>query len=225
MSEKPQQFKIQVTYQEAPKTSSYTVYAFDEENAVEYAKQCFLDDRRDNPIIISTENITPKPIKSMSNCVMNSPQIDKAALEAAAEAIYNSDGHTLWDITESYEKSQCRKFANAAIVAYLSAAKPETVTADGDALLGCPFCSHRPKVNKLGFVKCSNKDCFISDIGGVTPSLWQTRAAAKATQSCQQQGFAKGAEWMRNNCSALFVPGGWELPAINALPLTDDGAK
>lgn len=65
MGEKPQQYKIQITYQEAPKTSSYTVYAFNEEHAAEYAKQCFLDDRRDKPVIISTGNITPKPIKSM----------------------------------------------------------------------------------------------------------------------------------------------------------------
>lgn len=104
---------------------------------------------------------------------MNTRQIDEAALEIAADAIGKLTG---WE--ESADVC-----ARAAITAYLSAENQETVMADGDALLNCPFCGDEAAIcgpsYMLPIIKCQNKKCGAEH--GSTANDWNIRA--KATQS------------------------------------------
>lgn len=50
----PKRYNVVIKYQEEPKSSSQEVYALDEEQAQLFAIKKFLDERRDNPVPISS---------------------------------------------------------------------------------------------------------------------------------------------------------------------------
>lgn len=164
---------------------------------------------------------------------MNSPQIDEAILSKVTKNL--GDWFNEYDGKEVPGVGMIRLFwkeiAEYTIANYLgiSAAKPETVTADGDAMLDCPFCRNNPSFCFYYLDKTvSDNDIIQCEICNfyLTRMRWQTRA--KATQSDYKQGFSKGAEWMRGeilkytdiNCD--FAGKNIHSDYIRALPLTDD---
>lgn len=65
----------------------------------------------------------------------------------------------------------------------------------------CPFCGCHPELNRLQFIRCSNKDCIMRDMSGMVASSWNTRSTPAQPDKAEVVG--RTPSWIENVARAM----------------------
>lgn len=52
----------------------------------------------------------------------------------------------------------------------------------------CPFCTH-PPTERRGFLRCGNSGCWMNDIPGVLPEIWNNQPARVVLELSRDEIF------------------------------------